>query len=186
MISIAILAHHATSPIMLTNQKLIFFVMQWWYLVPLLKSSPHPLSLSLSFSLSHTHTHTHTQTSIWWNKFLLGQSVATLATHHVSYIQEITSNLSRVACIFILTHTKYHLYVHTQWYANITYTNTNTYTNTRACAHKELYTIQTFFYLYFSIFFISSLSFVLCLMIVIYKTSWNLRLPTSFHAVKYI
>ena len=29
-------------------------------------------------------------------------------------------------------------------------------------------------------------SFVICLMIVVCKTSWNLRSQTNFHAIKYI
>ena len=49
-----------------------------------------------------------------------------------------------------------------------------------------MYTILTFFRLYFSIFFVSSLSFVLCLMIVVYNIPWNLRSQTRVHALKYI
>ena len=70
-----------------------------------------------------THIHKHTHTNIYIKKltknFLLGQSVATLATHSTSYIQETSSNLPRGACFFIHTHTKYHLYVQTQHYENI-------------------------------------------------------------------
>ena len=83
-----VLTHHTPSSIMLTNQNFIFFVMLWWwYFVPLLKLSPH------------THTHTHMNTKI--KKFILGQTVAILATHRNSYIQEATSNL----CMHLHTQT---------------------------------------------------------------------------------
>ena len=42
-----VLNHHTPSSVMHTKEIFIFFVMQWWYVVPSLKSSPH------------THTHTH-------------------------------------------------------------------------------------------------------------------------------
>ena len=61
---------------------------------PLLKSSPH------------THTHTHKLIYKKTNKkqiFLLGQSVATLATHRASYILETISDL--LCNIYLHTHT---------------------------------------------------------------------------------
>ena len=62
----------------------------------------------------HTHTHTHTHTHEYRKTFLLGQTVAILATHCDLYIQETTANLPRGTCIFIHTYTKYYLYDHTQ------------------------------------------------------------------------
>ena len=47
-------------------------------------------------------------------KVFLVQSLVTLATHNVIYIQETTPNFLRSACIFIHVHIKYPLYVHTQ------------------------------------------------------------------------
>ena len=101
-----------------------------------------------------------------------------MATHCASYTQETTSNLLWGACIFIHTHTKYHLYVHTiicKYYPH-------KHTHIHTCTHKELYTILIFFRLYFSF---SSISFILCLMIVVYKTAWKLRSKTCFHAIRY-
>ena len=102
MTFISILAYHALSLIMLTNQNFIIFVMQrWWYFVPYLKPSPRP----------HTHAHKYMKNK---HIFLLSQFVAILATHHVLSIQEKVTHLQRGACIFIHIHTKYHLYVRTQ------------------------------------------------------------------------
>ena len=54
------------------------------------------------------------------------------------------------------------------------------------CVDKELYTILMFIWLHFSIFSISLISVIFCLMIVVYKSSWNLWSQTSFHAIEYI
>ena len=61
-----------------------------------------------------------------------------------------------------------------------------THTNTLTSTHKDFYTIPTVFDCIFRFFrFIHFLS-LSCLMIVVCKTSWNQRLQTNFHGIKYI
>ena len=114
MIFIAILAHHTTLAYYAYQSKLHF-----------LRNAMIFCSL---VKIITTHAHEFIKKQI--KKFFLGQSVVTLATHCVSSIQT-TSNLLCGKCIFIHTHTKRHLYVYTQKYANITYTNT--YTHIKSC-----------------------------------------------------
>ena len=65
------------------------------------------LMMIVSSLVKITNTHSHTYTQV-----LFSQTVATLVTHCISYIQETTSNLLRGAYIFIHT-------------LNITYTTTH-------------------------------------------------------------
>ena len=72
-----------------------------------------------------------------------------------------------------LSHTHTHIYAHT-------HTHTHTHTHINGCKQFQQ------FLLYFSIVSIFSFSFVVCLIIVACKTSWNLRSPKNFHGIKYI
>ena len=125
---------------------------------------------SVKIITTHTHTHTHKNTKFF---FFFTQSNC-CNFHYTSWL----GGQPQICCV-----------AHISSYTNIltiTYTSTHTIKhkyNLHILTHKELYTILTFFWVYFFIF---SIPFFLCLMIVIYKTAWNLGLQTSFHVIKYI
>ena len=103
---------------------------------------------------THTHTHTHTNTKFFFFFFFFFFFVKLLWFWlHIRTRISLGDNLiCFVVHIFMHTHTKYHLYDHTQSYTNIIYTKSSTQ-----------------FQRSFDHFSISPISFFLCLMIVIYK-----------------
>ena len=142
------------------------------------------------FEQSHTHTHiyiyiyihiyTHTHTFFIYIYIYIHTQTFMYVCMYVCIYIYIYIHTDRYIYIYI------YIYIHTH-ILNITYMPTHndmqianiSYTHVQSVVHNCNVLLSVFFD-FFIIFFI------FCLMIVIYKMSWNLRSQTSSHAFTYI